>query len=134
MKGALQEGNPRASERAIRLHQRHADPAIDKVVINMAWRSGADSKKRNRDGCAGGDFGPKTVPTKSRQIHRPVQACAKACRSLQGHASPHRMYIHDRLVTIALPAGRIFRGLNGELSMAPAISPMGIKEHIVFPR
>jgi large subunit ribosomal protein L5 len=45
-----------------------------------------------------------------------------------------RMYeFMDRLVTIALPRVRDFRGLNPKASTAVATYAMGIKEHIVFP-
>jgi ribosomal protein L5 len=40
----------------------------------------------------------------------------------------------DRLVTIALPRVKDFRGLNGKSFDGRGNYAMGIKEHIVFPR
>jgi large subunit ribosomal protein L5 len=45
-----------------------------------------------------------------------------------------RMYeFLDRLVTIALPRVRDFRGVRASPSTAAATIAMGVKEHIVFP-
>ncbi|MEL7030319.1 MAG: 50S ribosomal protein L5, partial [Pseudomonadota bacterium] len=45
-----------------------------------------------------------------------------------------RMYeFVDRLVTIALPRVRDFRGLNGKSFDGRGNFAMGLKEHIVFP-
>jgi large subunit ribosomal protein L5 len=45
-----------------------------------------------------------------------------------------RMYeFMDRLVTVALPRVRDFRGLNGKSFDGRGNFAMGIKEHLVFP-
>ena len=111
-------------------------PAIDKIVINMGvGEAVADSKKIN---AAIADLtaiaGQKPVATKARnsiagfKVREGMNVGAKV--TLRGD----RMYeFLDRLLTIALPRVRDFRGLNPKSFDGRGNFAMGVKEHIVFP-
>ena len=111
-------------------------PKIDKVVINMGiGESTADSKKAQ---VAADDLtliaGQKAQVTRARKsiatfkVREGMPLGAKV--TLRGP----RMYdCIDRLVTIALPRVRDFRGLNPKSFDGRGNFAMGIKEHIVFP-
>jgi len=111
-------------------------PRLDKVVINMGvGESTSDSKKPT---VAAGDLamiaGQKPVITRARtsiagfKLREDMPIGAKV--TLRGA----RMYeFLDRLVNIALPRVRDFRGLNPKSFDGRGNFAMGIKEHIVFP-
>ena len=111
-------------------------PKIDKIVINMGvGEATGDSKKPN---VAAADLaaiaGQKPVITKARnsiagfKLREGMAIGAKV--TLRGA----RMYeFLDRLVNIALPRVRDFRGLNPKSFDGRGNFAMGIKEHIVFP-
>ncbi|WP_036789937.1 50S ribosomal protein L5 [Pleomorphomonas koreensis] len=111
-------------------------PALDKIVLNMGvGETVADGKKINS---AVGDLtliaGQKPVVTKARQsiatfkLREGMNIGAKVTLRRQ------RMYeFLDRLITIALPRVRDFRGLNPKSFDGRGNFAMGIKEHIVFP-
>lgn len=111
-------------------------PRIDKIVLNMGvGESTADSKKAQ---IAADDLtqiaGQKAMVTRARKSiatfkvrdHMPLGAKVTLRRA--------RMYeFMDRLVTIALPRVRDFRGLNPKSFDGRGNFAMGVKEHIVFP-
>lgn len=111
-------------------------PKIDKIVINMGvGEATADSKKPT---VAAADLaqiaGQKPVVTRARnsiagfKVREGMPIGAKV--TLRGV----RMYeFLDRLVNIALPRVRDFRGLNPKSFDGRGNFAMGIKEHIVFP-
>jgi large subunit ribosomal protein L5 len=111
-------------------------PAIEKIVLNMGvGETVADGKKINS---AVGDLtliaGQKPVITKARKsvatfkVREGMNIGAKVTLRRQ------RMYeFLDRLVTIALPRVRDFRGLNPKSFDGRGNYAMGVKEHIVFP-
>ena len=111
-------------------------PKIDKVVINMGiGETTADSKKAQ---IAADDLtliaGQKAQVTHARKsiatfkVREGMPLGAKV--TLRGP----RMYdFLDRLITIALPRVRDFRGLNPKSFDGRGNFAMGIKEHIVFP-
>lgn len=111
-------------------------PMIDKVVINMGvGEAVADSKKVK---AAFGDLaliaGQQPVITYARKSiagFKVREDMPLGCKvTLRGT----RMYeFIDRLVTIALPRVRDFRGLNPKSFDGRGNYAMGIKEHIVFP-
>ena len=111
-------------------------PAIDKIVINMGiGESVADSKKAS---AAAGDLaliaGQAPVVTRARKAISSFKVregmpigCKVTLRKI-------RMYeFLDRLVNIALPRVRDFRGLNPKSFDGRGNYAFGIKEHIVFP-
>ncbi len=111
-------------------------PKIDKIVINMGvGESTADSKKAAN---AAGDLsliaGQKAVVTRAKKsiagfkVREEMPLGAKV--TLRGN----QMYeFLDRLITIALPRVRDFRGLNPKSFDGRGNFAMGLKEHIVFP-
>ena len=111
-------------------------PKVDKIVINMGvGESTNDSKKAQ---VAADDLtliaGQKAVVTRAKKsiagfkVREDMPLGAKV--TLRGA----QMYeFMDRLVTIALPRVRDFRGLNPKSFDGRGNFAMGIKEHIVFP-
>jgi len=111
-------------------------PRIDKIVLNMGvGETTQDSKKAQ---IAADDLtliaGQKAQVTHARKsiatfkVREAMPLGAKV--TLRGP----RMYdFIDRLVTIALPRVRDFRGLNPKSFDGRGNFAMGIKEHIVFP-
>jgi large subunit ribosomal protein L5 len=111
-------------------------PEIDKVVLNMGiGEATADRKKVEQ---AARDMtliaGQKPVITKARKsiaTFKLRDAMAIGCKVTLRKA---RMYeFLDRLVTIALPRVKDFRGLNPKSFDGRGNYAMGIKEHIIFP-
>jgi large subunit ribosomal protein L5 len=111
-------------------------PRIDKVVINMGvGEATADSKKPS---VAAEDLaliaGQKAVVTRARtsiagfkvRENMPIGAKVTLRRT--------RMYeFLDRLVTVALPRVRDFRGLDPKSFDGRGNYALGVKEHIIFP-
>ena len=111
-------------------------PVLDKVVINMGIGEGvADRKKVD---AAAADLalisGQKAVVTKARKsiaTYKLRDGQAIGCKVTLRKA---RMYeFLDRLINIALPRVRDFRGLNPKSFDGRGNYTLGIKEHIVFP-
>jgi large subunit ribosomal protein L5 len=111
-------------------------PVLDKVVINMGIGEGvADRKKVD---AAAADLalisGQKPVVTKARKsiaTYKLRDGQAIGCKVTLRKA---RMYeFLDRLINIALPRVRDFRGLNPKSFDGRGNYTLGIKEHIVFP-
>jgi large subunit ribosomal protein L5 len=111
-------------------------PVLDKIVINMGIGEGvADRKKVD---AAASDLalisGQKAVITKARKsiaTFKLRDGQAIGCKVTLRKA---RMYeFLDRLINIALPRVRDFRGLNPKSFDGRGNYSLGIKEHIVFP-
>jgi large subunit ribosomal protein L5 len=111
-------------------------PRIEKVVLNMGIGEAVNDRKKVEN--AAGDLaliaGQKPVVTKARKsiatykVREGMSLGAKV--TLRGD----RMYeFIDRLVTIALPRVKDFRGLNPKSFDGRGNYAMGLKEHIVFP-
>ena len=115
---------------------RFETPVIDKIVINMGIGEGVADKKKV-DGAAA-DLaliaGQKAVVTKARKsiaTYKLRTGQAIGCKVTLRKA---RMYeFLDRLINIALPRVRDFRGLNPKSFDGRGNYTLGIKEHIVFP-
>jgi large subunit ribosomal protein L5 len=111
-------------------------PRIDKIVLNMGvGESTADSKKAQ---VAADDLtqiaGQKALVTRSRKSIATFKVRENMPLGAKVTLRKARMYeFMDRLVTIALPRVRDFRGLNPKSFDGRGNFAMGIKEHIVFP-
>jgi large subunit ribosomal protein L5 len=111
-------------------------PAIQKVVINMGIGEGVADRKKVESAAAdlGQIAGQRAVITKARKsiaTYKLRDGQAIGCKVTLRKA---RMYeFLDRLVTIALPRVRDFRGLNPKSFDGRGNYTLGIKEHIVFP-
>src|SRR5918994_423236 len=111
-------------------------PTIEKIVLNMGvGESTGDSKKAT---VAAADLaliaGQKPVITKARKAISQFKVREGMPIGCKVTLRKTRMYeFLDRLVTIALPRVRDFRGLNPKSFDGRGNYAMGIKEQIVFP-
>jgi large subunit ribosomal protein L5 len=111
-------------------------PAITKIVLNMGvGESTADSKKAS---VAAADLaliaGQKPVITRARKAIASFKVREQMPIGAKVTLRKARMYeFMDRLVTIALPRVRDFRGLNPRSFDGRGNYALGIKEHLVFP-
>lgn len=111
-------------------------PRIEKVVINMGiGEATGDSKK---PAAAAEDLaliaGQKPVVTRARKSVASFKVREGMPIGVKVTLRKDRMYeFLDRLVNIALPRVRDFRGLNPKSFDGRGNFAMGIKEHIVFP-
>ncbi len=111
-------------------------PRLDKVVLNMGvGESVNDSKKA---GIAAEDLakiaGQKPIITRARKSIATFKVREGMPIGAKVTLRKTRMYdFIDRLVTIALPRVRDFRGLNPKSFDGRGNFSLGIKEHIVFP-
>lgn len=111
-------------------------PKLDKIVVNMGiGEAVADSKKATaaiKDLAA--ITGQKPSPTRARLSIAGFKLREGMIIGAKVTLRKDRMYeFLDRLVTIALPRVRDFRGLNGKSFDGRGNYAMGLKEHIVFP-
>ena len=111
-------------------------PRIDKIVLNMGvGEATADSKK---PAVAAEDLAmiasQKPVVTRARKSIAGFKVREQMPIGAKVTLRQERMYeFLDRLVNIALPRVRDFRGLNPKSFDGHGNYAMGIKEHIVFP-
>ena len=111
-------------------------PQLDKVVLNMGiGQAVADSKKVQS---AAADLaliaGQRPVITKARKSIATFKLREGMPIGVKVTLRKARMYeFLDRLVNIALPRVRDFRGLNAKSFDGRGNYSMGLKEHIVFP-
>jgi len=111
-------------------------PKLDKIVINMGiGEAVADSKKA---AAAMKDLaaiaGQKPVATKARLSIAGFKLREGMVIGAKVTLRKDRMYeFLDRLITIALPRVRDFRGLKPTSFDGRGNYAMGLKEHIVFP-
>ena len=111
-------------------------PRLDKIVLNMGVGEGvADSKKVQ---AAADDLaliaGQKPVIAKARKSIATFKLREGMPVGVKVTLRKDRMYeFVDRLVTIALPRVRDFRGLSPKSFDGRGNFALGIKEHIVFP-
>jgi large subunit ribosomal protein L5 len=111
-------------------------PKLDKIVLNMGiGEAVADSKKAN---AAIKDLeaiaGQKPVATKARNSIAGFKLREGMVVGAKVTLRADQMYeFLDRLITIALPRVKDFRGLKGTSFDGRGNYAMGLKEHIVFP-
>lgn len=115
---------------------RHSLPRLEKVVINMGVGAATQDKKRLEMAVSAMTLiaGQKPVITRARKSvsnFRLRQGMEIGCKvTLRGE----RMYeFLDRLVAIALPRVRDFRGLNPKAFDGHGNYTLGLSEQLVFP-
>ena len=111
-------------------------PRLEKIVINMGvGEATADSKKlTSAMEALTAIAGQKPVATKARKSIAAFKLREGMSVGAKVTLRKDQMYeFLDRLVTIALPRVKDFRGLNGRSFDGRGNYAMGIKEHIVFP-
>jgi len=111
-------------------------PTLDKIVLNMGIGEGVNDRKKVEQ--AANDLsliaGQKAVITKSRKSVANFKLRDGQAIGAKVTLRRARMYeFIDRLVNIALPRVRDFRGLNPKSFDGRGNYSMGIKEHIIFP-
>jgi large subunit ribosomal protein L5 len=111
-------------------------PKLDKIVVNMGiGEAVSDSKKT---AAAMKDLaaitGQKPMPTKARNSIAGFKLREGMVIGAKVTLRKDRMYeFLDRLITIALPRVKDFRGLKPTSFDGRGNYAMGLKEHIVFP-
>jgi large subunit ribosomal protein L5 len=111
-------------------------PVLQKIVLNMGIGEGVADRKKVEQAAEALALiaGQKAVITKSRKsiaTYKLRDGQAIGCKVTLRKA---RMYeFVDRLINIALPRVRDFRGLNPKSFDGKGNYSMGLKEHIVFP-
>ena len=111
-------------------------PKLEKIVLNMGVGEGAaDSKKID---AAVQDLtliaGQKPVVTRARKSIATFKVRTGMQVGCKATLRQERMYeFLDRLITIALPRVRDFRGLSGRAFDGRGNYALGLKEQIVFP-
>ena len=111
-------------------------PALEKVSINMGIGEAVNDRKKVENAAAdlamiSGQKPVVTVARKSIATYKLREGQAIGCKVTLRKS---RMYeFIDRLVNIALPRVRDFRGLNPKSFDGRGNYALGIKEHIIFP-
>jgi large subunit ribosomal protein L5 len=111
-------------------------PKITKVVLNMGIGEGVADRKKVDNAAADLTLiaGQKAVVTKSRKSIATYKLRDGQAIGTKVTLRKSRMYdFIDRLVNIALPRVRDFRGLNPKSFDGRGNYSLGIKEHIIFP-
>ena len=111
-------------------------PKLDKIVINMGVGEAVNDRKAVDGAVADltAITGQKPVVTKSRTSIATFKLREGMAIGAKVTLRRDRMYeFIDRLINIALPRVRDFRGLNGKSFDGRGNFAMGLKEQIVFP-
>ena len=111
-------------------------PVIDKIVLNMGVGEGVNDRKKVDQAAAdlGLIAGQKAIITKSRKSVANFKLRDGQAIGAKVTLRRARMYeFIDRLINIALPRVRDFRGLNPKSFDGRGNYSMGVKEHIIFP-
>ena len=111
-------------------------PRLEKVVLNMGVGEAVNDSKKVK--AAADDLGliagQRPVITKARKSIAAFKLREGMPIGVKVTLRKSRMYeFIDRLVNIALPRVRDFRGLNPKSFDGRGNYSMGLKEHIVFP-
>jgi large subunit ribosomal protein L5 len=115
---------------------KHERPRLEKIVINMGVGEATVDRKHMEN--AVNDLmalsGQKPVITKARKSNASFKIREEQAIGTKVTLRRERMYeFLDRLVTIAMPRIRDFRGINGKSFDGRGNYAMGLKEHIIFP-
>ena len=111
-------------------------PVIEKIVLNMGVGEAVNDTKKVT--AAAADLaliaGQKPIVTRARKAISTFKVRENMPIGVKVTLRSTRMYeFLDRLVTIALPRVRDFRGLNPKSFDGRGNFALGIKEHIIFP-
>ena len=111
-------------------------PRLDKIVLNMGVGEATGDTKKVQ--VAAADLaqiaGQKPVVTRARKAISQFKVRENMPIGAKVTLRANTMYeFLDRLITVALPRVRDFRGLNAKSFDGRGNYAMGIKEHIIFP-
>jgi len=99
-------------------------PKLDKIVLNMGVGEAVNDTKK----------GQKAVVTRARKAISTFKVRENMPIGAKVTLRKTRMYeFLDRLVTVALPRVRDFRGLDPKSFDGRGNYALGVKEHIIFP-
>jgi len=113
-----------------------AVPRIDKIVLNMGVGEAVSDTKKVTSAAADLSLiaGQKPVITHARRAISTFKVRENMPLGAKVTLRQTRMYeFLDRLITIALPRVRDFRGLSPKSFDGRGNFALGIKEHIIFP-
>jgi large subunit ribosomal protein L5 len=111
-------------------------PALEKVSINMGIGEAVNDRKKVENAAADLALiaGQKPVITISRKSIATYKLRENQPIGCKVTLRKTRMYeFIDRLITVALPRVRDFRGLNPKSFDGGGNYSLGLKEHIIFP-
>jgi large subunit ribosomal protein L5 len=111
-------------------------PKLDKIVLNMGIGEAVNDSKKVQSAMKDltAIAGQKPAPTRARKSIAGFKLRENMVIGAKVTLRKDRMYeFLDRLITIALPRVKDFRGLNGKSFDGRGNYAMGLKEHIVFP-
>jgi large subunit ribosomal protein L5 len=111
-------------------------PRIDKIVINMGVGEAAQDSKKVQSAVTelAAITGQKPVTTKARKAianFKLREGQAVGCKVTLRRQ--HMYEFLDRLINIALPRVRDFRGVNGKSFDGRGNYALGLKEQLIFP-
>ena len=111
-------------------------PRIDKIVLNMGVGEGVNDTKKVT--AAAADLaliaGQRPIITRARRAISTFKVRENMPIGAKVTLRKTRMYeFLDRLVTVALPRVRDFRGLDPKSFDGRGNYALGVKEHIIFP-
>jgi large subunit ribosomal protein L5 len=113
-----------------------AVPRLEKIVINMGVGDAVTDRKAVENAAAELALiaGQRPVITKAKKSNASFKVRENMAIGCKVTLRREKMYeFLDRLVTIALPRIRDFRGINGKSFDGRGNYAFGIKEHMVFP-
>ena len=111
-------------------------PRLEKIVLNMGVGEAVNDTKKVKTAAADLEkiAGQKPVITHARKSIAGFKVRENMPLGVKVTLRKQRMYeFMDRLVNVALPRVRDFRGLNPNSFDGRGNYAMGIKEHIIFP-
>jgi large subunit ribosomal protein L5 len=111
-------------------------PKLDKIVVNMGIGEAVTDSKKTQSAMKdlAAITGQKPVPTKARTSIAGFKLREGMVIGAKVTLRKDRMYeFLDRLITIALPRVKDFRGLRPTSFDGRGNYAMGLKEHLVFP-
>ncbi len=111
-------------------------PRLDKIVLNMGVGEAVKDTKKVKQASEelSRIAGQKAVITKAKKSIAGFRVREEMPLGTKVTLRGDRMYeFLDRLITIALPRVRDFRGVKGTAFDGRGNYAMGLKEHIVFP-
>lgn len=111
-------------------------PKLDKIVLNMGVGEAVNDSKKVKSAAADlqAIAGQKVIITHAKKSIAGFKVREEMALGCKVTLRKTRMYeFMDRLVNIALPRVRDFRGLNVKSFDGRGNFAMGVKEHIIFP-
>ena len=111
-------------------------PKIEKITLNMGVGEGTQDRKKVTTAVAEMELiaGQKPVVTKAKKSIAQFKLREGMAIGCKVTLRRERMYeVLDRLITVAMPRIRDFRGLNAKSFDGRGNYAMGLKEQIIFP-